>query len=153
MQEFAKSKWKFVLLALISIIQYILQYAIPFGIVCLFLGWRPDLFLQVFIMGVMIEMAASFIPIPGGSGVSELSFTALFASLFTEGTLFWALILWRFMSYYIYIIQGIVIIMYDYFIGNKKYSWLKRKWELEAESAEFREQKLRNYKRSKNKLI
>ncbi len=153
MQEFAKSKWKFVLLALISIIQYILQYAIPFGIVCLFLGWRPDLFLQVFIMGVMIEMAASFIPIPGGSGVSELSFTALFASLFTEGTLFWALILWRFMSYYIYIIQGIVIIMYDYFIGNKKYSWLKRKWELEAESAEFREQKLRNYQRSKNKLI
>ena len=47
-------------------------------------------------MGVMIEMAASFIPIPGGSGVSELSFTALFASLFTEGTLFWALIIWRF---------------------------------------------------------
>lgn len=152
MQEYAKAKGKFVLLLFISILQYILTYAIPFGIVCFFLGWRPDLFLQVFIMGVMIEMAASFIPIPGGSGVSELSFTALFASLFTEGTLFWALILWRFMSYYIYIIQGIAIIMYDYFIGNKKYSWLKRKWELEAESAEFREQKLKNYQRSKNKL-
>ena len=153
MQEYAKAKGKFVLLLFISILQYILTYAIPFGIVCFFLGWRPDLFLQVFIMGVMIEMAASFIPIPGGSGVSELSFTALFASLFTEGTLFWALIIWRFMSYYIFIIQGIVVIMYDYFIGNKKYSWLKRKWELEAESTEFKEQKLKNYQRSKNKMI
>ncbi len=152
-QNYAKSKWTFVYLLFISLIQFILTFIIPFTITCAFLGWRPDLFLEIFIMGVMVDVAASFIPLPGGTGVSELSFTALFGQFFKDGTLFWALIIWRIMSYYIFMIQGVGIIMYDYFVGNKKYTWLKRKWELEAESIEFREQKLKNYKKERNKLL
>ena len=153
MQDYAKSKFTFVILMFVSILQYIATYSIPFTITCAFLGWRPDLYLEIFIMAVIIDVAAGFIPLPGGTGVSELSFTALFSQFFKDGTLFWALIIWRFMGYYIFMLQGVSIIMYDYFIGNKKYSWLKRKWELEAESAEFREQKLKNFKKSKSRLI
>ena len=153
MQDYAKSKFTFVILMFVSILQYIATYTIPFTIACAFLGWRPDLYLETFIMAVIIDVAAGFIPLPGGTGVSELSFTALFSQFFKDGTLFWALIIWRFMSYYIFMLQGVSIIMYDYFIGNKKYSWLKRKWELEAESEEFREQKLKNFKKSKSRLI
>ncbi len=153
MQDYAKSKFTFVILMFVSILQYIATYTIPFTIACAFLGWRPDLYLEIFIMAVIIDVAAGFIPLPGGTGVSELSFTALFSQFFKDGTLFWALIIWRFMSYYIFMLQGVSIIMYDYFIGNKKYSWLKRKWELEAESEEFREQKLKNFKKSKSRLI
>ena len=151
MQDYAKSKGVFITQVFLSILIYIMNYTIPFFVSCTFLGWRPDLFLQTCVMSIMIDVAASFNPLPGGAGVSELSFTALFASLFTEGTLFWALILWRFMSYYIYIIQGFAVMAYDFFIGNKKYSWLKRKWELEAESLEFKEMKLKNYKKNKKK--
>ena len=153
MQDYAKSKFTFVILMFVSILQYIATYTIPFTIACAFLGWRPDLYLETFIMAVIIDVAAGFIPLPGGTGVSELSFTALFSQFFKDGTLFWALIIWRFMGYYIFMLQGVSIIMYDYFIGNKKYSWLKRKWELEAESKEFREQKLKNFKKSKSRLI
>ena len=153
MQDYAKSKFTFVILLFVSILQYIATYSIPFTITCAFLGWRPDLYLEIFIMAVIIDVAAGFMPLPGGTGVSELSFTALFSQFFKDGTLFWALIIWRFMSYYIFMLQGVCILMYDYFIGNKKYSWLKRKWELEAESAEFREQKLKNFKKSKSRLI
>ena len=153
MQDYAKSKFTFVILLFVSILQYIATYTIPFTIACAFLGWRPDLYLETFIMAVIIDVAAGFIPLPGGTGVSELSFTALFSQFFKDGTLFWALIIWRFMGYYIFMLQGVSIIMYDYFIGNKKYSWLKRKWELEAESEEFREQKLKNFKKSKSRLI
>ena len=153
MQDYAKSKFTFVILMFVSILQYIATYSIPFTITCAFLGWRPDLYLEIFIMAVIIDVAAGFIPLPGGTGVSELSFTALFSQFFKDGTLFWALIIWRFMGYYIFMLQGVSIIMYDYFIGNKKYSWLKRKWELEAESKEFREQKLKNFKKSKSRLI
>lgn len=46
----------------------------------------------------------------------------------------WALLLWRFMTYYIYILQGLVVLVHYNVIGNKKYKWLKKKWELEAES-------------------
>lgn len=151
MQEFAKNKGSFVLLFLESIAQYLVQYTIPFFIACAFLGFRTDVLLELAIGNIMIDVAAGFIPLPGGTGMSELSFTALFASLFTEGTLFWAMLIWRFMSYYIYLLQGLALTIYDYFVGNKKYLWQKRKWELEAESAEFKEMKLRNFQRKGRK--
>ena len=63
------------------------------------------------------------------------------------------------MTYYIYILQGISIVIYDYFVGNKKFKWLQKKWELETESALFKEEQIKKYnkqrknsKKSLNKL-
>ena len=81
--------------------------------------------------------------------MSELAFTLTFASLYPEGTVFWGLLLWRFMNYYIYLVQGLLIIMYDYIIGNKKYEWQKRKWELEAESTRFKEEQIKRFNKTK----
>lgn len=86
--------------------------------------------------------------------MSEISFTVIFANIFPNGTVFWALLFWRFMTYYIYIIQGLCIVIYDYFIGNKKFKWLQKKWELEAESMLFEEEQIKKYKlKNKNKKI
>ena len=64
------------------------------------------------------EIASSIIPLPGGSGATELSFNALLGSLFPMGTLFWGILIWRFLTYYMYIVEGWIIFGYD-FIKNK----------------------------------
>ena len=149
MSEYAKSIGTFLLIILVSILYYVVNYSIPFLTYLMFGGTDISMWPKMIALTAMIELASSFIPLPGGTGMNELSFTVMFAPYFTGGTIFWALLIWRLMSYYMYLIQGIGIIVYDYAIGNRKYNWQKRKWELEAESVLFKEQQLRNYKRKK----
>lgn len=56
-------------------------------------------------------MASSFIPIPGGVGMMEISFLALFGNKNLLGPInvIWGFLLWRIISYYILILQGIFI--------------------------------------------
>jgi len=70
------------------------------------------------------ELAVCFVPLPGGSGATELSFNSLLGSLFTEGTLFWGILIWRFLTYYLYIIQGLFVLIADMF---KKKKSIKKK--------------------------
>ncbi|MBQ3494057.1 MAG: flippase-like domain-containing protein, partial [Clostridia bacterium] len=149
MNDYAKAKGMVVLHIFISILIFIINYSIPFVIYLMFGGTDLVVWPKMIVLSAMIELASSFIPLPGGSGMSEISFTVLFAPYFSDGTIFWALLLNRFMTYYIYLIQGIMVIIYDYVIGNKRYVWQKRKWELEAESVLFKEQQLKNYKKKK----
>ncbi|MBQ0017573.1 MAG: flippase-like domain-containing protein, partial [Clostridiales bacterium] len=75
-----------------------------------------DIVTRVFIC----NLVSLLIPIPGGTGVAEFSFMAMFSSLFTNGTLVWAMLIWRILSYYQVILQGIGVTIYDTVIGNKK---------------------------------
>ena len=79
-----------------------------------------DVVMEVFSKFIIIELATKYIPLPGGTGVAEISFSALFASLFGDGTLFWALLLYRIFNYFIYLFQGLVVIIYDFAYGNRK---------------------------------
>ena len=63
---------------------------------------------------IIIDFAISFIPIPGGAVAAELSFKSIYSSYFTSGALFWAILIWRVIVYYAYIIQGFVFIVLDY---------------------------------------
>lgn len=65
------------------------------------------------------ELAVCFIPLPGGSGATELSFNALLGSLFPAGTLFWGILIWRFLTYYLYILQGALILIWDLFRSRR----------------------------------
>lgn len=133
---------------------FILNYTIPFFIYCTFAGYEVGLWGSILVRCAMIDLASSFIPLPGGTGASELSFTTLFASFFVGGKLFWALLLWRILTYYGYIFQGLIIMVYDYAIGDKKYAWQKRKNELETESEMFKAEQLSQFtnKRKKRKI-
>ena len=68
--------------------------------------------------------------------MAELSFSTLFASLFTFTTgsvAGWAVLLWRILTYYIYLLQGILVLLYDFCIGNKKIQPLLDKFKREDE--------------------
>jgi uncharacterized protein (TIRG00374 family) len=73
-------------------------------------------------MTFICNLVSHIIPIPGGSGVAEISFMTMFAALFAEtaGTAVWAMLIWRILSYYHIIFQGITVTIYDTLIGNKK---------------------------------
>ena len=60
---------------------------------------------------IICDLATGFIPLPGGSGAQELSFNALLGSIFPEGSLFWAVLFWRILTYYMYILQGAIYLL------------------------------------------
>lgn len=96
-----KHERKMVLQAIgLTLIQLFFYYSVPY-FVLLALGTSAN-FLQVLALHIMIVMIISLFPIPGGSGGAELSFKTLFASfLATNSQLVLALILWRFITYYL----------------------------------------------------
>ena len=153
MKKFAKEKATFFSQLALSFLFLFFHYCIPFLIYAAFYGFNFELFGQIFIYCVMIDLAVSFMPMPGGTGASELSFLALFASLFGKSENVLALLIWRFFTYYIYIVQGLFTTLYDYFRGNKKFEWTKKRWALEAESREFEEREHKEFELSLAKKL
>lgn len=83
---------------------------------------------DVFCKCIICDLAICFIPLPGGSGVSELSFNALLGSLFTEGTRFWGILFWRVLTYYLHILLGGTILILGIIIPkSKKYKKIDKK--------------------------
>lgn len=119
-KTFAKSPWTLISVLISSVGALITNSLIAYFIYISFeanpvVGWW-EIVCKCFIC----ELAVSFIPLPGGSGATELSFNALLGSLFTEGTLFWGILIWRFLTYYLYIIQGLIVLMIDVLSKKKK---------------------------------
>lgn len=151
MRQVTSNFKQFLLHLFLGILQYVLNYSLPFLIYCSFFGFNGDIYLEMLLFSLIIDLAACIIPLPGGTGMSELSFTAVFASLF-GGNVFWGLLVWRFFGYYLYLALGIIFIAYNYFVGDKKYKWLQRKWELEAESNKFKEEQYKNYRKKASNM-
>lgn len=119
-QEYFKSK-QFAWLTLIwSIICYLIQMAIPACIYFIFKPFNWLYFWQLMSISTVIQLSFGVNPIPGGSGVAEISFYAVFILLIPKKFVFWALILWRILTYYVYIVVGLGITIYDYVYGNRR---------------------------------
>lgn len=69
---------------------------------------------------IVCELAIGLFPLPGASGAAEISFAALFAKYFSNKTLVWGMLFWRIFTYFAYIVQGLVVLIYDYAYGAKK---------------------------------
>lgn len=153
-REYSKAKWDILLQFFLSIIRYVTTYSSPFLIYCIFKGFPAtggaELYTTFFVSAALIEFASSFIPLPGGSGMNEITFTVIF-SQFLQGETFWALLLWRFTTYYFYLIQGLSVITYDTLYGNKKYKWVKKRLALQQESQIFKKQQIDMFRAERNK--
>jgi len=101
-----KSKGLFAQVIFISLIYNILIASIPFFVLTAFGGGVN--FWECFGTTVAVMSAVYFIPTPGNSGAAEGTFFLVFSALST-GYVFWAMLVWRFFSYYVYIIMGLII--------------------------------------------
>ncbi|MEA4965317.1 MAG: flippase-like domain-containing protein [Oscillospiraceae bacterium] len=81
--------------------------SIPFFVLRAFGGTNS--WWTVFSMVVYIYAAITIVPTPGNSGAAEGSFYAVFSAL-TSGYLFWAMLIWRLLVYYAWLILGLTII-------------------------------------------
>ena len=98
-----KTKGLFMKVVAMSVGFNVLISTIPFFVLTAF-GGEVD-FLPCFVTTVAITSAVYFVPTPGNAGAAEGTFFVVFSAL-SEGYVFWAMLLWRFFSYYIYIIMG-----------------------------------------------
>ena len=128
MRKYSKSFWVIFINVVCSVIYFLSWYSMPFLIYCAFNGWDPSMWTTIITMAVMVDLSSAFNPIPMGVGTADLSFTVLYGSLFATGAQVWALIIWRILAFYIYIIQGLGLLTYDYAIGDKRIAKYKEYW-------------------------
>ena len=105
-RKILKTKGLFLRTVIMSVIFNLLISMIPFFVLTAF-GGRVD-FLPCFVTTVAVTSAVYFVPTPGNSGAAEGAFYAVFSAL-SSGYVFWAMLVWRFFSYYVYILTGPII--------------------------------------------
>ena len=133
---FMKSGWLVFGEFLLSVVVCLLGYSVPFVVYCIFCPFDINLWFTFAILQMVCDMAVSFIPIPGGAGTAELSFSSAFAPYFTNtGVFVWAMLFWRILTYYGYLIQGGLLLLYDFAIGNKKIEPMLQRFKDEEQRA------------------
>lgn len=123
-----KNPFVLILELLLAAADIIVYNLIPF-IVCLVFVPKAAMgditIFKTFIQGIICSLTLAFVPTPGSSGGAEGVFVLIFGGLF-EGNVFWPLLIWRIATYYIYLIQGLFVLVYDFLIGNRKAEKLKQ---------------------------
>jgi uncharacterized protein (TIRG00374 family) len=115
-RKILKTKGLFLKTVLLSILFHVLVSMIPFFVLTAF-GGRVD-FLPCFVTTVAVTSAVYFVPTPGNAGAAEGTFYVVFSAL-SSGYVFWAMLVWRFFSYYIYIIMG-PIVYFSMYLERKR---------------------------------
>lgn len=111
-----KTKGLFLKTVILSLLFNILVSVIPFFVLTAF-GGEVD-FLPCFVTTVAVTSAVYFVPTPGNAGAAEGTFFVVFSAL-SSGYVFWAMLVWRFFSYYAYIMMGPLIYFFMH-LKNKK---------------------------------
>ena len=93
----------------LSLVYQISICSIPFFAVRIFGGNLG--YLQSLTMCLYVYASVTIIPTPGNAGAAEGSFYLLFDQLDTSGV-FWAMLIWRFLCYYLFILMGLGIYGY-----------------------------------------
>ena len=102
----AQSKPLLIALFALSIVYQASICSIPYFVVNAF-GGRLGYF-DALSMCVFVYASVTIVPTPGNAGAAEGSFYILFNQLDTSG-LFWAMLVWRFLCYYAFLLLGLLI--------------------------------------------
>ncbi|MBQ8472262.1 MAG: flippase-like domain-containing protein [Bacilli bacterium] len=107
-----KNKLVFLRIVLITIIQMLLYYSIPY-FVYLALGLNgANVFSFISIQAVLF-VSVSSLPFPGAVGITETAFMHLYKNLFTENLLGSAMVITRFINFYIFVFySGIMFLIF-----------------------------------------
>ncbi len=114
----------FTLLALTCLVEPFLNLALPYFAVLAIggstvtPGW--ELMFAIMTLNVYTQMSVMFVPTPGNSLAMESLFMSPLKNIVTDGVLFWTVLGWRFFSYYLFIIIGLMITIIQLVRGNKR---------------------------------
>lgn len=104
----------FLLLVIICFFEPIVTLSFPYFLVLSFAKLAPswELLLKVMALNIFASYAVAIIPTPGNSGFVETTFTLAFSSI-AASVLFGVTFTWRFLTYYIYIVIGLGINIFE----------------------------------------
>ncbi|KRL08074.1 MAG: lysylphosphatidylglycerol synthase transmembrane domain-containing protein [Schleiferilactobacillus perolens] len=109
-QQLKKEKTRMIKAVILTLIQLLFYYSIPYFILLALGQFHANLF-NVMSMHVMIVMITSIFPIPGGTGGAEYSFRTLFSTFLPNASqLVLGMLLWRFITYYVGMFSGVVML-------------------------------------------
>lgn len=117
-EKMKSNKTTTIKLVLVSIIQLTFNLGITY-FVYLAVGLRNINFLDVLALQSLHYMAVCFMPTPGTAGAAEGGFYMLFGSIFPKNILSYALLLWRFIDYYLRLMITGLVTLVD-FINQKR---------------------------------
>ncbi|MBQ8200404.1 MAG: flippase-like domain-containing protein [Clostridia bacterium] len=81
------------------------------------LGLSGTPWYHILMLSFMLFVSASYTPLPGASGAQEGGFLVYFAGVYTGGTISVALLVWRFVTYYLCLLVGCADAVY---VGIRK---------------------------------
>lgn len=111
--------WKLIPLILIGVICFVIYVSIPFFAVLTIAGPSvsdnlPLLFIQMACLTMVSYYSVSWIPTPGNSGASEASSAIVFSTIANVSSITsWMVLLWRFAIFYVFILSGIGISIFE----------------------------------------
>lgn len=107
-----KHKGQFLVLFLFSLMQVTALMSVIYFIYRGF-SLQNHSYLQVIAIQFLLYITASFTPLPGASGAQEGGFYIFFRSFFPDSVIFAALLIWRLITYYLFIIVGAIAVSVD----------------------------------------
>lgn len=108
---------QFILLILLCIVEVSLNFSFPYFIMRMYSGLSDGgigVMFAVAALNIYVTQSVAIIPTPGNTGAME-GLGALAFSAFVAGSVqFWSMFTWRFAVYYIYIVIGLGITIFEF---------------------------------------
>lgn len=116
-----KNKKVMVECVLYCLLEMVALWTIPFSVVLAFSGtanFSLALWIASTIRIIICNMAATVVPLPGGTGMMEIGFILAFSSAELLGdNVVWGLLAWRIITYYLLILHGFIHTMTESIIN------------------------------------
>ncbi len=114
-----KNKKVLIKISLTTFVQVVLFYSIPY-FVYLALGLREYTIIRFIALQSVLYISVSALPFPGAVGVSEATFMRIYKNMFPESILGSAMVITRFINFYIFIVYSGLALMYFILKDNIK---------------------------------
>lgn len=100
-----------IVIGLVALIELFANNSIPYFIMK---GFDINLqYWNVLVLCIFVNYASSLAPTPGGAGLAELSFYAIFQKYIGGGHIFWAVLTWRLAIFYVPIAIGFLTQLFE----------------------------------------
>lgn len=116
LRQFWKEIYKYIPLLILCLLEILLLVTIPFFVVIAIGDAEPSIYLavQIACLVVITRYTALLIPTPGNTGAAEAAGSLVFVTVAGIGSVIgWVLLVWRFLTYYMYILSGIGINIFE----------------------------------------
>lgn len=126
----SKKPLNFIFLIVFCIAEVMLSFAFPYCILRMFSaigdGEGFGRLIEVMALYAFVQQAVAIIPTPGNSGAMEAAIMQAFSAIATSAVLMWSVLTWRMVVYYIYIVIGICLTVYELIRGVYRKNKAKR---------------------------